>query len=182
MSIVPAARPKLSRGAAEFILASKQVAAEVVLLGMRGYYRDSMGKVGENDRGLYDDAIFLLSRESFTAFNANVDPSAYRRGIATLKPGVWKYKVGIHGLSKPKAQRYEALVQAGPVTVMRDGQGEDTGMFGINIHRGGLHGTSSLGCQTIVPAQWAAFMALVKQELKRAGQTVLPYVLVEQAG
>lgn len=180
-TIAPPSRPKLTRGAVEYLLSQRQVSARVSLVGIRGYYKDTMGKPGENDRGIYDDALFLVSGEVFAAFNANTDPSVYRAGIASLKAGVWRYKLGIHGLSKPKSQQYRALVQAGPVTVFRDGRGDDTGMFGINIHRGGTTGTSSLGCQTIVPTQWPAFISLVTQELLRAdGQVVIPYVLVEQ--
>jgi hypothetical protein len=151
----------------------------VALLGMRGYYRDTMGRPGVNDRGIYDDAIILRTESAHVAFNANTDPSVARKHIAVLKRGVWQYKVGTHGLSKPKAQQYTALVQAGEVTVIRDQEGPDTGYFGINIHRGSYSGTSSLGCQTIFPDQWAAFIALVQSELKRAAQKIIPYVLVE---
>ena len=178
-SIAPPSRPKLTRGAVEFILARHKVTAPVALVGVRGYYRDSMGQPGVNDRGLYDDALFLISADTFAGFNANTDPSVARRGIATLKPGTWRYQLGIHGLNRPASQRYKALVQAGPVTVHRDDTGDDTGWFGINIHRGSRTTTSSLGCQTLVPDQWPAFIALVEQELKRAGQTVVPYVLTE---
>src|SRR5262245_48185267 len=118
---------------------------------------------GENDRGIYDDALFIVSPETFVAFNANVDPSVFRRGIAALEAGGVRYKLGIHGLSRPAAQCYKALVQAGPVTVRRDETGNDTGWFGINIHRGGVSGTSSLGCQTIVPDQWPTFIAPVER-------------------
>lgn len=153
----------------------------VCLLGSRGYYRDTMGRPGVNDRGYYDDAIILRTESAHVAFNANTDPSVARKHIAVLKAGVWQYRVGIHGLSKPKAQQYTALVQAGAVTVIRDQEGPETGWFGINIHRGGYGTTSSLGCQTIFPDQWAAFIALVQSELKRAAQKTIPYVLVENA-
>lgn len=179
MSIAPPAKPRLSRAEVESILGARGILAAVAIVARRGYYRDTMGRPGANDRGIYDDAIFLVTPHAFAAFNANTDPSIARPGIAVLKPGVWHYKLGIHGLSKPAAQRYKALVQAAPVTVHRDGAGDDTGWFGINIHRGSRTTTSSLGCQTIVPDQWPAFIALVEQGLKRAGQTVVPYVLTE---
>lgn len=179
-AILPAARPRISREKIQLILAQHRVAAPVALVGIRGYYRDTMGKHGANDRGIYDDAICLISKDAFVAFNANVDPSVHRRAIAVLQPGVWTYQLGIHGLSKPKEQRYRALIQAAAVTVLRDGGKGDYGWFGINIHRGGRTTTSSLGCQTLPPDQWPAFIALVEAEMKRAGVSELKYVLTEQ--
>lgn len=179
--LVPSSKPKLSREEVERLVVAAKVREAVVLVGSRGYYRDSMGVRGRNDRGIYDDALFLVTPHVFAAFNANVDPSVNRRGIAVLQPGVWRYRVGIHGLSKPKSQQYRAFVQAAAVTVLRDDVGYETGFFGINIHRGGMSGTSSLGCQTVPPAQWAAFFALVESELKRVGQTTFPYVLAVNA-
>jgi lysozyme len=177
-------RPQIGRSEVERILA--RVGAipggdsgafkpgRLALLGIRGYYMDSMGERGKNDRGIYDDAIVaafvrLGKVEKIWAFNANTDPSIHRKAIAVLRPGSWRYQIGIHGLAKPKSQQYRALVQAGAVTVDRDGIGADTGWFGINIHRGGETTTSSLGCQTIHPAQWDEFMRIV--EAKRGKVT-----------
>jgi lysozyme len=44
---------------------------------------------------------------------------------------------------------------------------------------GSKNSTSSEGCQTIYPAQWAAFYALAKGEMMRCKQKTVPYVLVE---
>lgn len=178
MSILPPARPRLSAAKVDEILAAHNVRDAVAILGVRGYYTNTMGRFGENDRGIYDDAIFINSPQATVAFNANTDPSRHRKGIANLKTGIWKYKVGIHGLSKPKEQQYTALVQAAEVTVHRDGQGDDTGWFGINIHRGGYGTTSSLGCQTIYPDQWEAFIATVRDQMARHDQKVVPYLLI----
>jgi len=161
------------------IIKSNYVYDPVCIVGVRGFYKDSMGVVGRNDRGIYDDAIFVVSNDCYMSFNANTDPSKYQKGIATLKAGLWKYQLGIHGLSKPKAQQYEALVQASDVTVMRDDQGSDTGRFGINIHKGGYNTTGSLGCQTIYPDQWAVFIVLVKNKLAEHKLKTVPYLLVE---
>lgn len=152
------------------------------MVGVRGYFQDSMGQVGRNDIGIYDDAIFLCSAYAFVSFNANTDPSVRKPKIATLRPGLYWYKLGIHGLSKPKAQQYEALVQADKVTVARQDGPTETGWFGINIHKGGRVSTWSAGCQTIYPSQWPGFIELAKSEMKRAGVTRIPYILIEGQG
>lgn len=184
--------PRMTREALLARLMSRLPAVDrtvhpLVIVGVRGYYRDTMGVVGENDRGIYDDAIFVDSPNVFAAFNGNTDPTSYRRatqartGMATLEPGVYfAHKIGTH-------KGYRALSQQnGPVTVARDGQTAlDVGYFGINIHRGGVKSTSSEGCQTIPPAQWDAFIALVVSEGRRVfnGEWLsrtIPYVLLAE--
>jgi hypothetical protein len=183
VGILPTGRPRI--GVADIIRLYDPFRGNFALIGIRGYYRDTMGEPGKNDRGIYDDAIIACwpetpSTTGFRAFNANVDPTAkFRPGLASLKTGIWKYRLGIHGLNRPKDKRYEALVQADMVTVLRDGQAADTGFFGVNIHRGGYGTTSSLGCQTIYPAQWDEFIALVKGKMTAAGQAVVRYHLTD---
>lgn len=160
----------------------------VILIGIRGYYRDSMGEKKKNDRGIYDDALFWLNLKTgfLASYNANTDPSAYRRGVGTgakkgmasLKCGVWRYQKGTH-------KGYEAFTQAAKVTVTRDGIDGDydhSGWFGINIHRGGTSGTSSLGCQTLPASQWQDFKDTGYQLLTKSGQKTFPYILVEKQG
>lgn len=179
--------PKLTRSEAETILRFRCTTRDqyaVVLLGVRGYYLSSMGKPGVNDRGIYDDAIFVVSPNAFAGFNANTDPSVYRKGIATLVPGVHFYRKGKHGITKPGGG-YPAFRPATPdeeLTVTRDGQTGLSKGVAINIHRGGRNSTSSLGCQTIHPDQWDAFQQLAYAEMDRAGQKVVPYVLIEGVG
>jgi lysozyme len=168
MSNTPPSPPRLSRAdikARITLTHPGRTLPAFFICGIRGYYRDSMGAVGRNDRGVYDDALFIVSPEAFAGFNGNTDPSVSRRRIATLKPGWWEcYQFDTHNGSAP----HPAICQRkGPVTVARDGAGLDTGMFGINIHRGGRTTTSSLGCQTLPPAQWDAFYALAKAEAQR---------------
>lgn len=180
--ILPPSRPQQSKQLTQALLVKARVADEVALVGIRGYYRDTMGVPGKNDRGIYDDAIFLLSPSAYAAFNANTDPSIRRQGIAVLKPGVHRYRKGKHGLSKPGGG-YPALRPANPaeeLPVTRDGEGDSMGVA-INIHRGSQRTTSSLGCQTIHPGQWEAFIALVYCEMDRHNQRTIPYLLVEQA-
>jgi hypothetical protein len=179
--MVPPTRPRLDKPTAIKLLARNGVAIvrAPALLGLRGYYRDTMGKPGQNDAGIYDDALFLVSLSAFAPFNANTDPSRDHPGVATLVPGVYEYKVGIHGLSRPAERQYEALVQAGPVTVSRSGGQTERGYFGINIHRGSRTSTSSEGCQTIHPDQWSDFLVCVKGSMKAADVTRIPYVLAD---
>lgn len=182
--VIPATRPKQDEEKTRAIIAKHGIprTVDVVLVGIRGYYRDTMGKPGVNDRNLYDDAIFVVSPTAYTSYNANVDPSAYRAGIASLVVGVHWYKKGKHGISrKPPYVPYAALRPASPdesVMVVRDGK---TGLhkgIAINIHKGGVNGTSSLGCQTIPPDQWKSFISLVYSEMDRYKQSRIPYVLV----
>jgi len=179
---VPRTRPQAPEARVRAILKAFDIEDAVALVGVRGYYLDSLGKPGKNDRALYDDAIFLVTPEGVMRYNANTDPSVARTGVAVLEPGVHRYKLGIHGWSKPKNRRYPALVQAEPVTVNRDDwERPDTGWFGINIHRGSYRTTSSLGCQTLYPAQWDAFFSSVKDAMRRHEQRTIPYVLVKES-
>lgn len=138
----------------------------MIVVGARAYYLDTMGEKGKNDRGVSDDAIFLVTPNLFAAFNTNTDPSAiYRSGLSRLKPSAYcAHRFDAHN------GKYLALCQrAGQVIVHRDGtdtikdgtvhedyghylgNGDWQGDFGINIHKGGYGITSSLGCQTIRP-------------------------------
>lgn len=181
--MIPNSKPKLLQSEAKDLIQDFNLGEyPVKLLGIRGYYKQTMGNPIKNDRGIYDDAIFILSPELFGTYNANTDPSVAKPGVAVLKPGVYLYKIGLHGISRPNP--YKALRQYGRVTVYRDGRaGEFTDTkqapFYINIHRGGINTTSSLGCQTIHPSQWPSFIATVEDQLKRFNQPVIPYALIE---
>ncbi len=181
--MIPASTPKKTHDEVKALINEKypEILSQykVVLLGMRGYYKKTMGNPDKNDIGLYDDAIFVLSTEAFASYNANTDPSNNDKiGRATLKPGVWMYKKGKHGISRKRP--YSALVQAKEVTVKREKKGEETGFFAINIHKGGLNTTGSEGCQTIYYLQWSSFINLVYEQMTRFKQIEIPYILIEE--
>lgn len=182
MPLWPANRPQQSREETDALLKKHGITDGFALLGVRGYFKKTMGDPTKNDRGIYDDAMFVITPSAYVTFNANVDPSVFRPCIATLKPGLYYYKIGIHGLSRPLAKQYKALVQASGVSLVRDGGKEEKQVFvGINIHKGSHNATSSLGCQTIPPPQWDSFIALVESELARHNRKKIPYLLIENA-
>jgi lysozyme len=154
----------------------------VFLIGFRGYYMDSMGKPGENDRGIYDDAICVVTPDEFLAYNANTDPSRHKQGVATLIPGVYPYRKGKHGITTHADGGYWAFRPATPneaVPVTRDGQAGTSMGIAINIHKGGYTTTSSEGCQTIHPDQWPDFQRLVYALMDRYEQKIIQYALIE---
>lgn len=207
MSLSLPARPQWDHLKVMNILGQMGVFERCALLGVRGYYRDSMGKKNVNDREIYDDAIFSVGPKNyFQSFNFNCDPNGYRRGhgkldstkgLASLEAGVYRvHVIDIHGGSVP----HRALCQRkGVVSVLRDADSKvpekdiilldgyrtyrEQGNFGINIHRGGANSTSSAGCQTLPPTQWDEFFKEgVERNMLYTGQTIMPYVLIEAQG
>ncbi len=184
--MIPKMRPDQPREYSEELLRKAGVTEAVALIGVRGFFGNG------NSMGVYDDAIFLVSPSIYQSFNANTDPDGHRpghgrskdQGMATLKPGVWLYRFGLHHA------QYECLVQAEDVTVIRDADDsvppeqvfkfegfkyyEDTGNFALQIHRGGSMHTGSLGCTTLAFPQWAEFIENVKIEMHLNGQTTIP--------
>jgi len=186
--VIPRNRPQQKRDETLKQLKAAGVSDPVCLVGIRGYFRDTIGAVGKNDLNRFDDAIILVSPNLHAAWNANVDPSRLgynakaEKQMAQLKPGVYRYRLGKHGLRR--GNPYKALVQAEPVTVLR-GSDEETGWFGINIHAGGNNPlrTESEGCQTLpgrpgqAGSQWQSFIAAVESEMKRNNAKTVSYVL-----
>ena len=138
-----------------------------VVLAIRGYFRDSMGAPGKNDRGIFDDAFLVFAGGALSRWPGNTDPSGYARGRAVLNPGNWEFAPGIHGITHPDGG-YPAFRQPEgySFTVTRDGEGEAKGEFAINLHRGSPSGgTSSLGCQTVPVSSWPKFKKTLQDAL-----------------
>jgi hypothetical protein len=140
----------------------------------------------------YDDKIYLICRNGYFSFNATTNPGVHwlhnwlnPKGAAVLKPGKYFYKLGKH-------KGYEALVQAYAVTVYRDTNKDDksdssgfeeTGFFGINIHRAlesgiaNFIGKFSAGCQVIQnPADFKRLIV----ECKSSNLKLFPYYLINE--
>lgn len=147
--------------------------SEAIVLGVRGYFRASMGDPVKNDRGIYDDAMFVVLPDRVVPFNGNTDPSAHKFGIATLTPGLWRFIPGKHHLSSPPPKGRPAFRQHGTFKITRDGKGAESGYFGINFHDGGEENTSSLGCQTIIKSQWLEFRDLLYKALGVTVESVM---------
>lgn len=199
MSVIPPAKPQEKRRdtIARIPLDILQK-YHVILIGVRGYYRDTMGDVGKNDRGIYDDAIFVIvnpvlpvgavgaagdtsDQGEFLSFNANTDPSASDKAkpdVAVLCPGVHFYKQGRHRITRPPSYpAFRPATKDEELRVTRNGQPSIA--FAINIHKGSNTGTSSMGCQTIPPSQWDSFQTTVYMLMDRYAQKVIPYVLCQ---
>lgn len=188
-------KPAISQAEVVKILTANGVdLTKVSVLAIRGYYLDSMGKPGANDRMIWDDAIIIHSPRGIMAYQANTDPNGYRKGkgtgpkkgMASLVPGIHIFGIGPHK-GKPAYRQCEEF------TVLRDGTPDyrDTGWHAINLHSGGVVSTSSLGCQTIPAATWSQFKALLDSLMDEfanpkakndLGQSVrsFPYVLLEE--
>jgi len=187
--------PQLDEKKIRKIIADNGVSQDkVCVLAIRGYYLDSMGKKGKNDRRIYDDAMFIVYPDGISRWQANTDPNGYRKGsgtgkgkgMAMLKPGVWRYGTGKH-------KGRLAFRQCEQVTVIRDGNPpyEHKGWHAINLHSGGYTSTSSLGCQTLPAQTWNDFRVQLYGLLERYknpirkndwGQSVrsFDYCLVEE--
>ena len=138
--------------------------SKVCVLAIRGYWLDSMGRKGANDRRLWDDAMFIVWPDGIARYQANTDPNGYRKGKGTGRDkGMAMLKPGIHWFGTGRHKGRLAFRQCELFTVIRDGDPpyEDTGMHAINLHSGGYNSTASLGCQTVPAQTWEAFRKLL---------------------
>lgn len=183
--------PKISRDAAILrvpftlldSLGKSGFAECVYIIAFRGYYLDTMGKPGANDRGIYDDCMCIVTPNSFRTVNANTDPSRFKPDVATLIPGLHYFKKGKHGITTHADGGYSAFRPATPdesLPVWRDGHGKEIFKgIAINLHKGGYTTTSSEGCQTVHPDAWNEFQTEVYSEMTYFKQDKLPYVLID---
>lgn len=71
---------------------------EVLVVGLRGYFDP-----GHNQRGIYDDAIAIITPTEYMIVNGNCDPSVTQPGIAVAQDGIYWYRKGLHDVHRLNA-------------------------------------------------------------------------------
>lgn len=182
----------------------------IALLYTEGYEvftrPNELNIVGVRSRDLtpnaFNDTINVIYTDAtgwhIHSFAATTDPGLYWLknplqvvGTAILKAGQYvdAYAIGLH------RGQYPALVQRKPVTVYRDANRDDrlditgkeqTGLFGINIHRAKEEGATlqvnkfSAGCQVFGSSlDFAKFLSLCEKHRQLYGNT-FTYTLLNQ--
>jgi len=149
-----------------------------------------------NEPNKFDDLIGLVNGSELKWYSGTTNPGTFwlnnpmnSAGTAVLKAGQYidTYNIGLH------KGKYTALVQSKKVTVYRDAdkdniaeeQGkEDTGLFGINIHRANELTESrnidkwSAGCQVLNNA--GQFKELIQACIK-SGKKSFTYTLLKES-
>lgn len=192
MNIVPAQRPAVERATAVAWALEQGCTDDFFVLGRGGYFRRSMGTDAQG-RGVYDDAIVVVTPSVFLAFNGNVNPCRGEIGMASLQDGIWPMKRVTHHPNTARA--YPCWGQAGEVIVRRDGTetvekgfkhpkygeclggGLWKGDFAIQLHSGFLYETGSEACQTVYRPQWAECDNAILAEMTARHLETFPYVL-----
>ena len=148
-----------------------------------------------NEKNKFDDNLYLVNGPIMFPYTATTNPGTHwlknllnPKGAAVLKPGQYvdSWKLGMH------QGKYQALTQAKPITVYRDGDKDDvaeetkveqTGLFGINIHRANPSAISSIidkwsaGCQVLNNPK--EFQHLIST-CKNSGKSTFTYTLLRE--
>lgn len=174
-SKIPKSRPKQTRDETAAILARYGIdpSQEIALLGVRGYYSTTFGKTG-NDINVYDDALFVISPDTYKAYNFNTDPARSGKKLAMLSAGLYEFYKGKH---KGKYNALRPYPEGVRLPCTRDGVKSLCGA--TNIHRGGQNDTWSEGCQTIPEPQFSEAMPLIYKQMTKYGQKTIKYALVD---
>ena len=151
----------------------------------------------------FDDEIHVFYKVAplkwfYHVYKATTDPGTFwlknpmqPQGTAILAQGQYKdaYRIGLH------QGKYKALVQAKPIFVMRDydrtakldfrNGKKSKGLYGINIHRASLSGTTktvdkySAGCQVFANIKdYNEFMSLCEKHKSLYGNS-FTYTLID---
>lgn len=173
---MPGSRPRQTREKTASILAENlmTIGDEVIIVAVRGYYRDTMGTPGRNDLGIYDDAFFVISPTVHRSFNGNTDPQKAGAKFAKLKPQKLVYYKGKH---KGKYWAFRPYPEGVKLPCTRDGI--DSMCSATNIHEGGAFHTFSQGCMTLPRPQFGELRTLVYAEMDRYKQKTVRVLLIE---
>lgn len=174
--MIPNSRPQQSRAETEAIFRAHgmEPGDKVMMLAVRGYYLDSMGKPGVNDHGIYDDAYFVLAPGVHESFNFNTDPQKVNAKHAKLKPQIIKYAKGKH---KGKYWALRPSPEGVKLECTRDGVTSWCSL--TNIHEGGEWNTYSEGCMTLPPDQHDEARDLAYGLMDKYGQKTADVLLIE---
>lgn len=174
-------------------------------INSRPYELNIIGiRTNNTEPNKFDDNLFVIYKNRDDVWEAKIypittDPGTYwlknpiaEKGTAILKAGQYidSYKLGLH------RHEYISLVQQKPVTVWRDydrnavldwdNRKEQTGLFGINIHRANKKGTTktidkySAGCQVFANATgFDEFITLAQNHKDLYGNN-FTYTLVDE--
>lgn len=152
----------------------------------------------------FDDTINVFYKNNsgdwqYHKFPATTDPGTFwlrnlmnPQGTAIVKQGQY---IGSHGIGIHRG-KYQALTQKRPLTVIRDydrdavldfnNGKEQTGIFGINIHRASVNGTTkfvekhSAGCQVFANIDdFNLFMQLAQRHKQLYGND-FTYTLIDE--
>ncbi|WP_102794291.1 hypothetical protein [Bowmanella denitrificans] len=184
----------------------KAMAAAGHKLFSRGDYNLNLIGIRSNDTkaNTFNDLLCVLYKQNgqdvLLQFACTTDPGTYYRenplnvnGTAIVKPGQYK---GLWQLGRHQG-KYPALVQRSEITVFRDNDGnkelnladcvEETGYFGINLHRASEQGLASqvdkfsAGCQVIQnPDDYAMLIALCRRGAELHGNSFTYTLLTQQ--
>ena len=143
----------------------------------------------KNNQGKWVHYLFAITTDPGTYW---LQSPMHPQGTAILSQGqyIGAYQIGLH------KGKYYALVQRRPVTVLRDYDRNaildfmngkpDTGMFGINIHRASMNGTTkeidkySAGCQVFAGVNdFNLFMQLCEKHRQLYGNS-FTYTLIDK--
>lgn len=158
----------------------------VLLIGVRGYFLNTVGAAFANDFNAWDDAMLVYENGTLLkTFNANTDPSKLKQEIAMLDTGVYQFAKGTH---KNRILAFRAYPEGVKLPCKRQdfsGNWHKSLCSYINIHDGGLENTWSEGCQTIInqgnQKQFNEFRDLVYTLMARHDLRTVTYLLIEES-
>ena len=172
---------------------------DVWWLLIRGYRATSMGPTPENDPGIWDDLLALVTPNSFHAINGNLDPSRWGwnesvgKPFGVLQPGIWWWYPGPHKGRMPAFRQADdaptgrkmGFPNEGRFFVERCwGRGDkrnyhEWGHFQANVHLGTYRTTSSWMCLTVPPQGGEQFLQRSINALKAYKQPYIPGILID---